>query len=168
MSPHVRYTFVTLSPQRSHGALIPLTHSSSMIKMMLLAALGQTVSRHREDRRTQLTQPRNGLAFYEERLVRLWHRLVAALGIHTARVLLHRALRQTAQRHPDVALIHHDDYGLSFEALEMSYTTRPREEVGGYAIGSQEEIEAALTDLSAEMVLLLTRLRGGEVAQRIS
>jgi hypothetical protein len=47
----------------------------------------------------------------------------------------------------------------------MSYTTRPRQEVGGYAIGSQEDIEDALTDLSAEMVLLLTRLRGTEVAQ---
>ena len=41
-------------------------------------------------------QPRNRLACHEERLVCLWHRLVATLGIHTARVLLHRALRQTA------------------------------------------------------------------------
>ena len=113
-------------------------------------------------------QPRNTLPFYEERLDCLWQRLVATLGVHTAQVLLHRALRQTAQRHPDIALIHHDDRGLSFDALEMSYTTRPREEVGGYAIGSQAEIEDALTDLSAEMVLLLTRLRGGEVAQRMS
>ena len=113
-------------------------------------------------------QPRHRLAFYEERLVCLWQRLVATLGIHTARVLLHRALWETAQRHPDIALVHHDEGGLSFDALEMSYTTRPREEVGRYAIGSQAEIEDALTDLSAEMVLLLTRLRGGEVAQRMS
>jgi hypothetical protein len=41
-------------------------------------------------------QPRNRLASYEERLVGLWQRLVATRGIHTARVLLHRALRQTA------------------------------------------------------------------------
>jgi hypothetical protein len=32
-------------------------------------------------------QPRNRLALYEERLVCLWQRLVATLGIHTARVL---------------------------------------------------------------------------------
>jgi hypothetical protein len=113
-------------------------------------------------------QPRHRLAFYEERLVCLWQRLVATLGIHTARVVLHRALRQTAQRHPAIALIHHDDGGLCFDALAMNYTSRPREEVGGYASGSQEDIEAALTDLSAEMMLLLTRLRGGEVAQRMS
>jgi hypothetical protein len=86
--------------------------------------------------------------------------LVATLGIHTARVLLARAVWQTAQRHPDVILIRHDDCGLS-------YVTRPQEEVGGYAIGPQEEIEAALTDLSAEVVRILARLRGGEMARRM-
>jgi hypothetical protein len=75
-----------------------------MIEMMLLATPGQTVPRHGEDRRTGPMQPRNRPAFDEERLVCLWQRLVAALGIHTARVLLHRALRQTAQRHPGIAV----------------------------------------------------------------
>ena len=37
-------------------------------------------------------QPRNRLASYEKRLVGLWQRLVATLGLHTVRVLLHRAL----------------------------------------------------------------------------
>ena len=37
-------------------------------------------------------QARNTLASCEERLVCLWQRLVATLGIHTVRVLLHRAL----------------------------------------------------------------------------
>src|SRR5436305_2196216 len=103
----------------------------------------------------------NTLAAYEERLVSLWERLVTTLGIHTARVLLDRALWQTAQRHPDVALIHHDESGLSFDALEMSYATRPQE-VEGYGTRPLEEIEAALTDLSAEMLLILARLLGGE------
>ena len=100
-------------------------------------------------------QPRNRPAFDEERLVCLWQRLVATLGIHTARVVLHRALRQTAQRHPDIALIRYDDAGLCFEAQQMSYVTRP-----------QEEIEAAFNDLYAELLLILTRLLGGEMAQR--
>jgi hypothetical protein len=138
-----------------------------MIEVLLLAAPGQTVPGHAEDRRSGPMQARNRLASYEERLIYLWQGLVATLGIHTARVLLHRALRQTAQRHPDIALIHHDDCGLCFEALETSYGTRPQEEVEGYAIGPQEDIEAALTDLSAEMVLILARLRGGEMAQRM-
>jgi len=112
-------------------------------------------------------RPRNRLASYEERLDCLWQRLVATLGIHTARVLLARAVWQTAQRHPDIVLIRHDNCGLSFDALEMSYVTWPQEEVGEYAIGPQEDIEAALSDLSAEIVRILARLRGGEKAQRM-
>jgi hypothetical protein len=112
-------------------------------------------------------QPRKRLASYEERLVCLWQGVVATLGIHTARVLLHRALRQTAQRYPDIALIQHDDRGLSFDALEVSYAARTQEEVRGYAIRPQEEIEAALTDLSAEMVLILSRLLGREMVQHM-
>jgi CheY-like chemotaxis protein len=87
------------------------------------------------------------LALYEERLVSLWARVVRTLGIHTARVLLERAIKQTAQRHPDIALLQHDDGGLTFEALETRYATRPH-----------EEIEAAFTDLSAELRLILARL----------
>jgi hypothetical protein len=138
-----------------------------MIEMVLLAAPGQTVPRHGEKRRTGPMQPRNRLAYYEERLVCLWQRVVATLGIHTARVLLRRALWQTAQRHPDIAFILHDDGGLRFGVLEMSYTTQPQEEVEGYVIWPQEEIEAAFDDLSAEMLLILARLRGGEMAQRM-
>jgi hypothetical protein len=101
-------------------------------------------------------QSPNRLALYEQRLVSLWERLVTTLGIHTVRVLLDRAIWQTAQRHPEIALIHHDS-GLSFDALEKSYATRP-----------DEEIEAAFTDLVAEMLLILARLLGREMAQRLA
>src|SRR5438874_8907588 len=101
--------------------------------------------------------PPNRLALHEARLVALRERLVRTLGIHTARVLLDRALWQTAQRHPDLALVHHDEAGFNFEALEQRYATRP-----------QEEIEAAFADLSAELLLILARLLGGEVAQRLA
>ena len=100
--------------------------------------------------------PPNGMGLYEERLLALRERLVTSLGVHTARVLLDRALWQTAQRHPDLALLHHDEAGLSFGALEQSYATRP-----------QEEIEAAFNDLSAELLLILARLLGREAAQRL-
>jgi CheY-like chemotaxis protein len=92
-----------------------------------------------------MQQP-NTIALYEERLVSLWARSMRMLGIHTARVLLARAIGQTAQRHPDIALLQHDDGGLTFEALETRYATRPH-----------EEIEAAFTDLAAELRLILAR-----------
>src|SRR5438067_3406894 len=102
-----------------------------------------------------LMQLPNTMALYEESLASLWQRLVATLGIHTVRVLLDRAIWQTAQRHPDIALIHHDDAGLNFVALQKSYATRP-----------PEEIDAAFNDLSAELQLILARLLGREMARR--
>jgi hypothetical protein len=98
----------------------------------------------------------NRLERYEKRLVSLWERSVTTLGIHTVHVLLDRAIWQTAQRHPDIALIQHDDSGLSFDALEERYATRP-----------QKEIAAAFDDLSAEMLRILARLLGWETAQRL-
>jgi hypothetical protein len=102
-------------------------------------------------------QPSSRLALYEARLVRLWHILVTTLGIHTVHVLLDRAVWQTAQRHPDIALLQHGDSGLSFEALERSYATQ-----------SQEEFEAAFNDLLTEMLLILTRLLDREMAQGLA
>ena len=98
----------------------------------------------------------NAITLDEHRLDSLWQRLVTTLGIHTARVLLARAICQTAQRHPDIALIRHDDAGLTFDALETRYATRP-----------QTEIEAAFSDLTAELLLILDRLLGREMAQQI-
>ena len=100
-------------------------------------------------------QPPDTIAVHEERLVSLWERLVTTLGIHTVRVLLARAIWQTAQRHPDIALLQHDDGGLTFDALETRYATR-----------SHDEIEAAFGDLSAELRLILARLLGRELAQQ--
>jgi hypothetical protein len=53
----------------------------------------------------------------------------------------------------DIALIHHDEFGLSFEALEESYASQP-----------QEEIQHAFNDLSAEMLRIVARLLGRETA----
>jgi hypothetical protein len=103
----------------------------------------------------QMQRP-DGLALYEQRLLSLWERLVMALGIYTVRVLLDRAIGQTAQRYPDIALIVHNS-SLSFEDLEQRYATRPR-----------EEIEAAFNDLVAEMLLVVARLLGREMAQRLA
>jgi hypothetical protein len=91
---------------------------------------------------------------YEERLVSLSERLVTTLGSQTVRVLLDRAIWQVARCHPALDLLHHDDSGLCFEVLEQSYATWP-----------EEEIEAACNDLFAEMLLILTRLLGREMAE---
>jgi hypothetical protein len=104
----------------------------------------------------QLPYSLDRLALYEERLASFQDRLVATVGSHTARVLLDRAIWQAAQCHPALDLIHHDDSGLSFEALEKSCATRP-----------EEEIAVAFNDLVTEMLLILSRLLGRDIAERI-
>jgi hypothetical protein len=102
-----------------------------------------------------MQQPPNTIILCEEALASLWRSLVTTLGIHTARVLLARAIWQTAQRHPDIALIHRDDAGLTFEVLETTYAARP-----------QKEIEAAFNDLSAGLQFILARLLGRKIDQQ--
>ena len=107
------------------------------------------------------TRGLNRLARHEERLVSLWESLAETLGIHTARVLLMRAILQTEQAHPDLALIHWDDAGLSFDALfgalQDSFATR-----------TQEEIVRAFIHLHVETLRLLERLLGRELAQEVA
>jgi hypothetical protein len=90
-------------------------------------------------------------------LVALWEYLVPRLGVHTVHVVLDRALWQAAQRHPSLALIHHDEAGLDFEALEQNYSLRP-----------PEEIEAVLNDLVRELLCILACVLGREVATPMS
>jgi hypothetical protein len=98
------------------------------------------------------------LAPYKERLASFQDRLVATLGSHTAHVLLHRAIEQVVLRHPALRLIHTAHCGLCCEVLQKSYATRLDEEIA---------IEAAFNDLVAEVLLILSRLLGWDIAERI-
>lgn len=93
---------------------------------------------------------------YAQRLVDLWERMVRTIGIHTVNVLLDRAIWEVSQQHPELALIEHNDNGLSFEALSKSLAAK-----------SEGEIAAAFGDLNTELMLILARLLGKEMAQRL-
>jgi hypothetical protein len=99
------------------------------------------------------------LALYEERLASLQDRLVATLGSHTAHVLLHRAIWQVAPRHPVLHLIHNHngDCSLCCEVVQKSYDTWLEGELA---------IEAAWGDLVGEILLILSRLLGWDIAER--
>jgi hypothetical protein len=98
------------------------------------------------------------LALYKERLTSFQDRLVPTLGSHTARVLLHRAIGQVMPRHPALHLIYNGDCSLCCEVLQKSYATWLDEEIA---------IEAAFNDLVAEMLFILSRLLGRDMAERI-
>ncbi len=104
-----------------------------------------------------MPQSEDLLAPYEARLVDLWERMVRTIGIHTVNVLFDRAVWEASQQHPELALIEHDDNGLVFEALNRSFADKP-----------EGEIAAAFNDLTSELLLILARLLGKEMAQRLS
>ena len=104
-----------------------------------------------------MEQREPSLALHQARLVPLWERMVRSLGIHTVNVLLERAVWEASRQHPELALVERTDHGLSFDALEKRYAGRP-----------QEDVDRALGDLYSEVVGILARLLGWEMAQRLS
>lgn len=97
-----------------------------------------------------------GIDFQKAKLLDLRERMVRTLGIHTVNVLLDRAIWEASQRHPELALIQRNDEVLSFVALEKAYAAKP------------EDAAAAFNDLSSELMLILARLLGREMAQRLA
>ena len=104
-----------------------------------------------------MAERENRLAPYEARLAHLWERMVRAIGIHTVSVLMERAIWEASQKHPELALIRHSDQGLSFGGLEQAYAGRP-----------EGEIAEAFNDLSSELLLILARILGREMAERLA
>jgi len=104
-----------------------------------------------------MSQSRNRFGPYEERLQSLWERMVRAIGIHTVNVLMERAIWQASQKHPELALIERTDEGLSFGAFEQA--------AGNL---SADKLAEAFEDLSSELMLILTRLLGREMAGRLA
>ncbi len=99
---------------------------------------------------------RNNLTPYEDRLTELWERMVRTIGIHSVNVLMDRAIFDASQKHPELALIDSSDTGLSFEVLNATHTN-----------WAEAEAAAAFDDLNAELMLILARLLGKEMAQRM-
>nr|HPL29210.1 hypothetical protein [Anaerolineae bacterium] len=64
---------------------------------------------------------------------------------------------QAAQKHPELALIQRSDEGLSFGAFEQAVAGQP-----------EEQIAATFDDLSSELLLILARLLGREMAERLA
>lgn len=100
---------------------------------------------------------RTALTVEEARLTDLWNRMVDIIGIHTVNVLMDRAIWEASQKHPELALIQYGDTGLSFEALNKSYAHK-----------APAEAANAFADLTSELLLILTRLLGEEVAKRLA
>jgi hypothetical protein len=97
------------------------------------------------------------LAPYEARLVELWERMVRTIGIHTVNVLVERAVWEASHKHPELALIEVTDTGLALDELNKKLAGRP-----------EGEVSDAFGDLTSELMMVLARLIGKEMAQNVA
>lgn len=104
-----------------------------------------------------MQQKESKLAPYETRLVDLWDKMVRTIGIHTTNVLVERAIWEASLNYPELELIKHNDQGFSLEALEKSYADRP-----------EKEVADAFGALTSELLLIMARLLGKEMAQKVA
>ncbi|MCU0490351.1 MAG: hypothetical protein MUD01_01990 [Chloroflexaceae bacterium] len=86
------------------------------------------------------------------RLESLWNQMVHTLGIHTVRVLLDRAIWQASQEHPGLSNLRYTDQGFTFTSVA---NLPPR------------ELEQAVNALHDEMLLIMARLLGQDMAKRL-
>lgn len=94
---------------------------------------------------------------HEQRLLALWDRMVRSIGIHTVNVLMARAIYETSEKHPEIAFIKHDDTGIQFNAMERAFADRP-----------ESEIADAFADLTGNLLAILARILGREMAERLA
>ncbi|MGQ9677136.1 MAG: hypothetical protein ACUVX1_15855 [Chloroflexota bacterium] len=104
-----------------------------------------------------MDQSQDKFAPHEARLRALWDNLMRTVGIHTLSVLMERAIFEAAQKYPELDLIKRTDEGLEFEALEKAYADRP-----------QREVDDAFNELTSQLLLILARLLGKEMARQLA
>jgi hypothetical protein len=104
-----------------------------------------------------MSKDRASLEAAEARLIELRERMIQSIGVHTVNVLIDRAIWEASRKHPALALIEHDEAGLSFDALNARY-------------GNQDtsDLVAGFEDLTAELLMILTRLLGRDIAHRLA
>jgi len=103
-----------------------------------------------------MQQEGSTLAPYAARLTLLWERMVRAVGIHTVNVLLERAVWEVSPKHPELALIKRTDEGLLFDAIATAYADQPK-----------GEAREAFDNLNVQLLVILARLLGREMAERL-
>jgi hypothetical protein len=104
-----------------------------------------------------VSEEHSRLAPYEAQLDSLWQTMVRTVGIHTVNVLMERAIFDSSQKYPELALIERTDEGLKFDQLEGAFKDRP-----------EAEISAAFSELTSNLLLILTRLLGREMARSLA
>ena len=99
----------------------------------------------------------SGTEYYERQFVELQERLVRILGAPTVTRLLERAVTEIRSAHPALGALRSDETIVDFEGV--------RARLDGQ---SEAEIRDTFTALNAVLLLLVARLLGREIAQRLT
>ena len=104
-----------------------------------------------------MAERRRSLDQYQSTLTSMWNEMVRLVGIHTVIVLFDRALWDASQKYPELALIGHSEDGISLDAAEKAFAAKP-----------EDEVSAAFGELFSQLLVVLTRLLGKEIAYRLA
>jgi hypothetical protein len=95
--------------------------------------------------------------FYETSFSELRERLIRVLGSPTVNRLIDRAVVEMAQAHPQMSSLQCEDDDIFFEEVRRAYTG-----------SADEDVRDGFMALSGTLLLLVARLLGREIAERLT
>lgn len=99
----------------------------------------------------------NGYTYYEDEFLRLHSRLTDILGVTTTNRLIERAVIEASEAHTSLRSLACDEETLNFDGVRASL-----------ADATPEEVRDPFMALNGVLMLLLARLLGRAVAQRLT
>jgi hypothetical protein len=97
------------------------------------------------------------LAYYQTGFTELRERLIRVLGAPTVNRLIDRSVAEISRAHPGIASLRCEDDELRFEGVGQAF-----------AEASDDEIRNTFAALTGVLLLLIARLLGSELADRLT
>lgn len=97
------------------------------------------------------------LEFYESSFIELRERLIRVLGAPTVNRLVDRAVAEISLVHPGISSLRCEDERIVLDGVR-----------GAFAAAEEAEVRAAFTALNGVLLLLVARLLGREIAERLT
>ena len=113
--------------------------------------------RARGEPRTDDALNTDRLSYYESAFTELRERLIRVLGAPTVTRLIERAVAEISAAHPRIASLRCDDNTVMFESVRAAF-----------AEAQEDEMRDAFAALNAVLLLIVARLLGNQIAERLT
>ena len=97
------------------------------------------------------------LSYYETAFTELRERLIRVLGAPTVTRLIERAVVEISAAHPGIASLRCDDNTVIFDSVRAAF-----------AEAQEDEIRNAFAALNGVLLLIVARLLGNQIAERLT